>query len=99
MRANYIDGQADWLTDWLAGGRYRRKVLIYIGIVFFLKGFVLFWVRIVLKGSEIVFFLNMGEGESFTNIDNIYKVKELLNIYYFFIVGGSEELKVLGLEL
>ena len=25
-----------------AGGRYRRKVLIYIEIVFFLKGFVLF---------------------------------------------------------
>ena len=45
-----------------------RIVLIYIGIVFFLKGFVFFWVRIVLKGSKIVFFLNMGEEESFTNI-------------------------------
>ena len=50
------------------GGRYRRKVLIYIEIVFFLKGFVFFWLRIVLKGSKIVFFLNMGEEESFTNI-------------------------------
>ena len=50
------------------GGWTDRIVLIYIGIVFFLKGFVFFWVRIVLKGSKIVFFLNMGEEESFTNI-------------------------------
>ena len=40
------------------GGRTGRIVLIYIGIVFFLKGFVFFWVGIVLKGSKIVFFLN-----------------------------------------
>ena len=50
------------------GGWTDRIVLIYIGIVFFLKGFVFFWLRIVLKGSKIVFFLNMGEEGSFTNI-------------------------------
>lgn len=50
------------------GGRTDRIVLIYIGIVFFLKGFVLFWVRIVFFYKEIVFFLNMGDEESFTNI-------------------------------
>lgn len=51
-----------------AGGRTDRIVLIYIEIVFFLKGFVFFRVRIVLKGTKIIFFLNMGEEESFTNI-------------------------------
>ena len=49
-------------------GRTDRNVLIYIGIVFFLKGFVFFRLRIVLKGMKFVFFLNMGEEESFTNI-------------------------------
>ena len=49
-------------------GRTDRIVLIYIGIVFFLKGFVFFWLRIVLKGMKFVFFLNMDEEGSFTNI-------------------------------
>lgn len=68
----------------------RRKVLIYIGIVFFLKGFVFFWLRIVLKGSKIVFFLNMGEEESFTNIldeINIYKVERITKYILFFYCG------------
>ena len=50
------------------GGRKDRIVLIYIEFVFFLKGFVFFWLRIVLKGMKFVFFLNMDEKESFTNI-------------------------------
>ena len=39
-------------------GRTDRIVLIYIEFVFFLKEFVFFWVRIVLKGMKFVFFLN-----------------------------------------
>ena len=59
-----------WYNQEKVGGWIleMKKVLIYIEIVFFLKEFVFFWVRIVLKGSKIVFFLNMDEEESFTNI-------------------------------
>ena len=72
---------------YLLSGRTDRIVLIYIGIVFFLKGFVFFWVRIVLKGSKIVFFLNMGEEWSFTNIldrNNIYKVERITKYILFY---------------
>ena len=36
------DIETDRIKVFFFGGRYRRKVLIYIGIVFFLKGFVFF---------------------------------------------------------
>ena len=48
--------------------------------------------RIVLKGSEIVFFLNMGDEGSFTNILDIYKVKGITK-YIFFYCGEEGRIK------
>ena len=55
--------------------------------------------RIVLKGSKIVFFLNMGDEESFTNILDIYKVERITKYILFFYCRRKEELKVLWLKL
>ena len=49
--------------------------------------------RIVLKGSEIVFFLNIGDEESFTNILDIYKVKGITKYILFFYCGAEGRIK------